>query len=256
MDRSTKIEGSLLRDVPAFASLSGEVQAELAAASRSVRVRAGEWLFRQRDAADSVYVVRSGRLEVVAEGQPDRVIRVLRRGDVVGELAMLRQGVRSASVRARRDSELAELSREQFEALITGVPSFALALIRTLGAELADSHAPAWTASLPRSIAVVGLEPGAPSAEIADLLVAALREHGTVGVERGQPGAAAAEMSKRLERAEAAEDRIVLIGGSTAPGDEWTDFCLSEADLTLAVTGGCRIVAGWRTLGSCTAASW
>ena len=57
---------------------------------------------------------------------PPVVIRVLKRGAVLGELALLGEGARSASVRARRDSELIELRREQFELLIRTVPSFAV----------------------------------------------------------------------------------------------------------------------------------
>ena len=66
------------------------------------------------------------------------MLRVLGRGAVVGELALLTGSPRSASVRARRDSELLELTRDHFAELLTTEPEFALALTRELGRQLQD----------------------------------------------------------------------------------------------------------------------
>src|SRR3954467_9085630 len=77
--------------------------AELAASAQPVSLRAREWLFRQGDPGDSLYVVLTGRPEIGIEGGPGqeaKVIRVLGRGDSVGELALLTESPRSASVRA------------------------------------------------------------------------------------------------------------------------------------------------------------
>ena len=135
---ATKID--FLRRVPVLAGLDDELLSTLAAAAQTVSVAAGEWIFREGEHAHSVYVVRSGRLEVIAENQAEQPISVLRRGEVVGELAMLGRGFRSASVRARRDSTLLEVGRPAFEELITGEPRFALELTRTLSGQLAASQ--------------------------------------------------------------------------------------------------------------------
>ena len=118
------------RQVPLFVDLSDELLGQLAREAGEVRLRAGEWLFREGDEADRLYLIRSGRLEVVDEGPPEILIRVLRRGEAVGELALLQGGTRTASVRVRRDADLIELSRDRFEALIAGEPSFAVGLTR------------------------------------------------------------------------------------------------------------------------------
>jgi predicted acylesterase/phospholipase RssA/CRP-like cAMP-binding protein len=221
-----------------LADLPPEVRERLAAEASEIAIGAGEWLFREGEAAESLFAVTSGRLEVLVEGPPETVIRVLRRGDLVGELAMLRGEPRSASVRARRDSELLELRRPQFEALIAEVPGFALGLTRALSAQLATSRAPALSATPPECIAVVGLEAGAPVDRAAELLVEALRRHGSAAGLRAEAEESAARMSAMLDRADRAEDRVVLIGTATRPGDPWTDFCLRESDLVVAVTGG------------------
>src|SRR5512134_812882 len=124
---------AFLRRVPVLSGLDDELLGRLAAELTLVSVRAGDWLVREGEAAETLYLIRSGRLEVVAEGPPETLIRVLRRGEILGELALLTEEVRSASVRARRDSELLELGRRQFEELISGAPGFALGLTRAMG---------------------------------------------------------------------------------------------------------------------------
>jgi NTE family protein len=221
---------SFLRGVPVLAGLSDELLDRLAGQVSEVRVRAGDWIMRKGEEADSMFILRSGRVEVLDEGPPEMLIRVLRRGDVLGELALLREGVRSASVRARRDTELLELGRAEFEELILQAPTFALGLTRVMGAQLAASRTPIATATPPRTIAVVGLHRGAPVAEVAQELADSLSAHGTVS--RLKDGELAA-----IEQAERDAERAVLTAGCT-PGDRWTELCLREADLVVAVGDG------------------
>jgi NTE family protein len=227
-----------LRRVPVLSGLDDELLSRLAAEGASVTVRAGDWLVREGEAAESLYLIRSGRLEVVAEGPPETLIRVLRRGEILGELALLTEEVRSASVRARRDSELLELGRRQFEELISGAPGFALGLTRAMGAQLAASRTPAVTTEPPRTIAALPLDEGAPVAEAADLLVDSLGRHGSVARLASEPGLDSTGMISRLERAEEENDHVVLLGESARPGEEWTDLCVREADSVFALSRG------------------
>src|SRR2546425_2892554 len=94
-DRS---RAEFLRGAPIFAGVDAATREEIAARSSWIRVPAGEWLFRQGDRADSLYLVASGRLEVVVEEPETEVVRILGRNDVVGELALLTESARSASV--------------------------------------------------------------------------------------------------------------------------------------------------------------
>ena len=229
---------AFLRRVPVLSGLDDELLSRLAEQVARVSVRAGDWLVREGDVADSLYVIRSGRLEVIAEGPPETVIRILRRGAVLGELALLTEEVRSASVRARRDSELLKLGRRQFEDLISDAPGFALGLTHAMGAQLAASRTPAVSAEPPRRIAALPLDQGAPVTEAADLMLDELRRHGSVAKLTSEPGQDSAEMFSRLDRAESEVDRVVLIGDSSTPGDEWTDFCVREADSLFALSSG------------------
>jgi predicted acylesterase/phospholipase RssA len=217
-----------IRNVPIFAGLSDELLQRLAGQVREVRVQAGEWIMRAGETADSLFIVCSGRFEVIDEGPPESLRRVLRRGEIMGELALLLEGTRTASVRARCDAELLELGRDGFEALIQEAPSFALGLTRALGAQLAATRMPVIAPMLPQAIAVVALDAGAPSAEVAEWLADALGVHGSVA------RLSAGELAG-INQAERDVDRVVL-QCHDAPPAEWTELCLREADLVVAVS--------------------
>jgi NTE family protein len=226
-----------LRNVPIFAGLSDELLHRLAGQVREVRVQAGEWIMRAGESADSLFIVCSGRFEVLDEGPPESLRRVLRRGEIIGELALLLEGTRTASVRARCDAELLELGRDGFEGLIQEAPSFALGLTRALGAQLAATRMPVAAPMLPQAIAVVALDAGAPSADVAECLADALAAHGSVASLSG------GELAS-IDRAERDVDRVVL-HCHDAPSADWSELCLREADLVVAVSGGGSIEE-WR----------
>ena len=226
-----------LGNVPVLAGLSEDLLEQLATQVSEVRVPAGRWIMREGEVAESMFVVQGGRIEVVHEGPPETLLRVLRRGDVLGELALLREGVRAASARAQRDTHLLELGRADFEKLIERAPSFALGLTRALGAQVAASRSPVVPATPSRTIAVVGLDRAARADEIGEALADALALHGSVA--RLREGELAS-----IDQAEHDCDRVVLI----APGelaDGWTRLCLAESDVVVAITTGPRITPGW-----------
>lgn len=84
-----------------------------------VRVEGGQSLFQQGDPGDSLYIVVDGLLRVIApQGSTDAdgVLVEVGRGDTLGEMALLSNAPRSATVIAARDSELIRLTRAGFEA--------------------------------------------------------------------------------------------------------------------------------------------
>lgn len=91
----------------------------------------GEYLFRQGDHGDSMYVVLGGELSVFASEQGDDepfFLSLLRCGDVVGEMAFFSQNPRSADVMANQTCQLLELSRSHVESLFQSHPELAKSL--------------------------------------------------------------------------------------------------------------------------------
>jgi EmrB/QacA subfamily drug resistance transporter len=213
---------------PLFARLPEEVRAALEASARDRRLDAGAWLFRAGEPADSVFVVRAGRLEVVSGA--DEVVRELGPGAVVGELALLTGGTRSASIRARRDTILSEVSRADFDAAMSHDPRAYPALAAVLAEQLSDARPPARAGGTrPAVVSVVGIQPGAPVVAVAAALRAELGSRLRVDT-LTEPGPEA------LERAEGSLDRVLLVA---AADDPQRDFCLRQADhvVLVAVAG-------------------
>ena len=69
-----------------------------------VSIRRGDFLFREGDDADALYIVKGGIVQVIGEG--DLVYERVGEGGIVGELAIVDEGTRSASVRAESRADL------------------------------------------------------------------------------------------------------------------------------------------------------
>src|ERR1051325_4151156 len=95
-----------LRKSPLFQGLSDEELQQLMDMAEPVSLRAGETLIKQGDLGDAAYVVISGEFEIQKlTGQSLIKIDVRNPGDVVGEMALLSQSPRNASVIAKTDCE-------------------------------------------------------------------------------------------------------------------------------------------------------
>ncbi|MGB4137265.1 MAG: MDR family MFS transporter/patatin-like phospholipase family protein, partial [Microbacterium sp.] len=207
-----------------FGRLPESVRERILAAAPQRTIAAGEWLLRREDAADSMFVLLAGRADVVVDGQ---TVRELGPGAVIGELALFTGGRRSASVRARRDCRLLEVSRTLLDETIGNDPAALIALVTALAHQLADARPPATRiAARPRLIAVVGAGPGAPVAAVAALLHRGLSTHLRTALLSGP------HAPEQVDRAENDNEMIVLAG----TGDErWAARSAREADTTVLV---------------------
>ena len=116
-----------------------------------VNLERGEVLFRQGDPGDSLYVVRSGRVRAIYnQGEKDeKILGEIGRGEPVGEMALLGDGERTATLVAIRDSELARISQSDFEALTKSQPREVIELIRVVAQRLKESRGAGLRESLP-----------------------------------------------------------------------------------------------------------
>jgi MFS family permease len=110
-------ELALLREIPMLALLPPVTLEQLASSLSRVRVAAGDDVFRQGDAGDRFYVIGAGEAEVALDDRP-RV--TLGPGAYFGEIALLRDVPRTATVTACTDLELYVLERDDFLAAVTG----------------------------------------------------------------------------------------------------------------------------------------
>jgi hypothetical protein len=109
-------ELELIDRIPMFAPLSIAAKERVAANLVPLSVHAGELVIRAGDAGDRFYIVGDGELDIDAEGLHTTVHRL----DYFGEIALLRDVPRTATVKAIVDSELYALQRDDFLAAVTG----------------------------------------------------------------------------------------------------------------------------------------
>ena len=92
-------------------------------------LRAGEKVFREEDPVTFMFVVLTGKIQIVTHGT---VLENVGPGGIFGEMALIDDGERSASAIAIEDSEVAPIDRAAFLVLIRNEPEFAIYVMRTL----------------------------------------------------------------------------------------------------------------------------
>jgi MFS family permease len=112
-------ELAALMGVRFFTSLPGQALERLAAALVPVAARAGTRIIKQGELGDRFYIIASGVVQVSVAGVP---VRTMEAGESFGEIALLRDIPRTASVTAVTDVELLALDRHHFVETVTGQP--------------------------------------------------------------------------------------------------------------------------------------
>ena len=126
-----------LRETPLFADVDEAPLRELVARGEIVDLEPGEVLIRQGDAADALFVVLDGELEVTRlSGESRLPVAVVGPGSLQGEIAALEGGTRVATVAATRAAEVLRIPVEAMRELLAAGPDFALSVIRTAVARL------------------------------------------------------------------------------------------------------------------------
>ncbi len=99
----------------------------------TLRIDAGEKVFLETDAGDVMYVVRSGRVDIITYGI---VLENVRAGGMFGEMALIDGGERSAAAMAAESTEVIAIDRTTFLALIRDDPEFALRVMSVLAGRI------------------------------------------------------------------------------------------------------------------------
>jgi len=94
---------------------------------------AGAVIIRKGEPGDMMYIVKAGTV-TVQDGK--RILDTVEAGGVVGEVALIDAGVRTASVIAKTDCQLLPITEEQFILLVQRMPYFALQVMRVLANRL------------------------------------------------------------------------------------------------------------------------
>lgn len=129
-----------LRATPLFGELPEEALNAMARRLLLQHVPAGEFVFQIGEPGDALYLVESGQVELMADGQRagEPLVR-LGAGGFFGEMALLTGRTRSANARALENSNLWVLYRADFDDLLVRYPAISLSLNRSLSQRLAEA---------------------------------------------------------------------------------------------------------------------
>jgi CRP-like cAMP-binding protein len=132
-----KDEVQTLRQVPLFAGVAPAKLKLLAFASDRVSYRPGEIVFRQGDPGDAAYVILEGKADILAEATGGQIkIAELFDNAIVGEIAILCDVSRTATVKAASPLEALRIRKDDFLKLLADYPDMMFEILRSLAQRL------------------------------------------------------------------------------------------------------------------------
>ena len=135
-------EVGMLRKVPLFSRVAPAKLKLLAFTSDRVRYSEGQVLFRQGDEGDAAYVVLSGKAEVIVDSSAGEIkVAEVEPNEIVGEIAILCDVSRTATVKAATPLEVLKIRKDHFLRLLTEFPEMTIEIIKVLADRLSHTTA-------------------------------------------------------------------------------------------------------------------
>lgn len=237
-----------------------------------VQVDAGQVIYHQGDESDAIYIVLNGRLRAVLDDKDGhmQVVGEFGQGESVGELEVLTETTRPATVHAIRDTELAKFPKTLFNSLALEHPGITIQISKIIASRMRTlidnplrgemaGYAPAGTRSSPvkrgtnstvnlRTVCIMPVTAGVPVAEFGNRLSIALQQ---VGIPNGVTLLNQAVILNHLGRHAFSRMGKLKLSGYLADLEEkfgmvlyvadtnvnapWTQTCITQADCILVV---------------------
>lgn len=219
---------AVLASLPVFNDLDPGTLVAVADQLEWFCLPSGEVLFEQGEAADSLYAVTSGALGAYrsdADGRVKMIGRV-QRGETVGEGALLSGGLRTATIKSIRDTELVRFSKAAFDDLVEIYPTAMLHIARLALQRLEQSQRSQHPQNLSRSFAVLSNGQAADAMAFARTLVDAMSQYGKT--ELFAKDRAHQHTSAWFNEFESRRDYVVFVADDSH--SPWTRQCIAQAD--------------------------
>ena len=134
-------EVELLKGVPIFSKVEPAKLKLLAFTSERMNFAAGQELFHQGDQGDAMYVILGGIADVLIDSQGGQIaIAELQKNGFVGEIAILCDVPRTATIKARESLSTLKISKDMFYRLVAEFPQMAVEVMRELAHRLEDTN--------------------------------------------------------------------------------------------------------------------
>lgn len=140
MKRTLNSEVEMLRTIPMFAGVDPAKLKLLAFSSERVTFNDGQVIFKQGKEGDNAYVVLDGVADVIFEKDGKEIpVAQVGKNALIGELAILCNAPRSATVRAHGNLEALNIKKEYFLGLITEFPKIGIHVMQLLAQDITNA---------------------------------------------------------------------------------------------------------------------
>ncbi len=138
MDLNEEVE--ILQRVPIFSKIAESKLKLLAFASERIKFSAGDVLFKQGEQGDAAYIIIDGSVDVVVNSPSgSAVVATLELNQIVGEIAIVCDVPRTATVRATGELAALRITKELFFKLSIEFPHLALEVLKEIGGRLEET---------------------------------------------------------------------------------------------------------------------
>ncbi len=229
----------LLEKSQLFSDVSADVLLSLAQQMELITINSGDILIEKGEIGDCLYILAHGRMRVYADKITEKPIGEVGVGDVVGELALLADTPRTATVRAVRDCTLIKISRTLFKTLVEQHPNSAMKIISTCVKRFLPNHSE--KKHHIKTLAIMPCQNAVETQQVTEKLQKALSEYARVNVVSGSQDGIDQLMQKpnaqiqdQLNSAEQQFDITLYVADHDCTA--WTMQCIRQADKILLVS--------------------
>ena len=135
-------EVALLQNIPLFARVDPSKLRLLAFTSERLSYQDDQVVFREGDSGDAAYIIVNGAAAILISTEAGQIeVARLRKGDVVGEIAILCDVPRTATVQAKESLVTLRIGKDRFFNLVTEFPEIAVEIMRELAGRLERTNA-------------------------------------------------------------------------------------------------------------------
>ncbi len=223
---------------PFIATLDQVALAELEVSLEWFGVSAGTTLFQQGDTASDIFIVTAGRLGVFVDaGLGAELVAQIRSGEFAGEMALISNEVRSATVVALRNTELLRVPIRVAERLMSSSPQLMFYLLRLLATRLkSTTHRPLLKQAT-KTIAVIPIDSVPLGRDLADGLH---REFASLSRRAGLIDNSSSHFAtESMEAFEEEHDLVVYFAHDRC--SQWSRRCLGQADRVIFVADAASV---------------
>ena len=143
---SIEQEVEILRRIPLFANIESAKLKLMCFASERITYKSGQSLFEQGDIGDAAFIIIEGTADVIVNREAPMVVAQVGKDDIVGEIAILVDIPRTATVTPTSELTALKITKDLFFRMITDFPEMGIQIMRVLAQRLEQTTAQLLTA--------------------------------------------------------------------------------------------------------------